>query len=105
MNRVINFPTKRPLNLAQAKTLFVEESTILIQGGGIPIVRIAELFGEETAQYASSLTNKNRFYKNGFGVKDFNCDYLTYEGFLQAVTYSNVMKLASQAKDQKEGEN
>lgn len=94
--KLIKFPAEPILNLKRARELFEEERTIFSNPGGVPLVRVAELLGDTSAEYASRLDRKKGYgtYSGMFGVGSYQCEYLTWEGFLQAVTFSNVLHIA-----------
>ena len=58
--KVIKFPTEPILNLKRTRELFEEERTIFSNPGGVPLVRVAELLGDESAGYAGRLDGKKR---------------------------------------------
>lgn len=99
--KVIKFPAKPILNLKRARELFEEERTIFSNPGGVPLVRVAELLGDKSAEYAGRLDGKKGYgtYTGIFGVGDYQCEYLTWEGFLQAVTFANVLRIAKSVSD------
>ncbi len=87
------------LNKAQAQALF-EEKAILIGGGdAIPEQTVVELFGEAAVAHAHTLDKAGGSYCNAYGVGDYTAPYLTFSGFLRAVTYHNIRKLESQQKE------
>ena len=99
--KVIKFPAKPILNLKRARELFEEERTIFGNPGGVPLVHVAELLGDKPAEYASRLDGKKGYgtYTGTFGVGTYQCEYLTWEGFLQAVTFANVLHIAQSVSD------
>lgn len=94
--KVIKFPAEPILNLKRARELFEEERMIFGNPGGVPLIRIAELLGDAPAKYAGRLDRTKGFgpYTGIFGVGSYQCEYLTWEGFLQAVTFANVLRIA-----------
>lgn len=99
--KVIKFPAEPILNLKRARELFEEERTIFSNPSGVPLVRVAELLGDDSASYAGSLDRKKGHgtYTGIFGVGGYQCEYLTWEGFLQAVTFANVLRIAKSVSD------
>lgn len=90
------------LNAQQARLLFESEAVLLGDHDGVPIFRAAELFGKKAAEFASEIfmiKNGQRcvIYSSYFGVGDYQCHYLTMEGFLVAASYANVEEV--RAKD------
>lgn len=83
------------LNKTQAKELFEKEAILFGENDGIPLYRAIELLGKNAVEFA---INKNDpKYKltltyNIFLVPINNSvEYLTFSGFLQAVTYNNII--------------
>ncbi len=76
------------INPAQLRDLFMEE--VAIQCGktyGVPAYRVRELFGDNAFMY---LYEKHRDLLNCYGCGDYQCGYVTYEGFRIAATFHNV---------------
>lgn len=98
--KITSFPVQFPLNLERAKMLFAEESTILSNSGGVPLSRAVELFGKKAAEFPFACDGAKAagIYSNAFGVGDYQCPYLTWKGFLEAVTYANVQWFAQREK-------
>lgn len=92
------------LNLEQAKALFAREAVFLGGNDGVPVSRAMELFGEKATQFAARLS----FVRNGqtqivyssfFGLGDYQIQYLTYRGFLQAATYANALEIKKKEQE------
>lgn len=86
------------LNSQQVRLLFENEAVILGNYDGVPLYRATELFGVEAAKFAAKMKHidmgHRRVYYNGsFGIGDYQCDYLTMDGFLAAATYANVQEI------------
>lgn len=91
------------LNKAQAQALFEEKAILIGDRDAIPEQTVAELFGEAAVDHAHALERAGERYCNAYGVGDYTAHYLTYGGFLRAVTYHNIRKLESQLKELAEG--
>lgn len=86
------------LNSQQAKLLFQNEAVILGTYDGVPLYRAAELFGEKATKFAAEMGvvdmgHRQIVYSNCFGIGDYQCDYLTMDGFLVAATYANAQEI------------
>lgn len=95
--KVTSIPVKPILNMEQAKELFAKEHTIFADPGGVPLSRAAELFGEDAIEFVFKLGGSKVLgskYNGLFGIGAYQCLYLTWEGFLKAVTYVNIVQLA-----------
>ncbi len=92
------------LNKAQAQRLF-EEKAILIGGGdAIPEQTVLELFGADAVAHVHRLNKESGSYCNAYGVGDYTAPYLTFNGFLRAVTYHNIRKLEPEKTGKKRTE-
>lgn len=77
------------LNKQQANELFHREA-ILIDGTDVlPLSAATRLFGQEAVSFA----RRNKNNTNGFGVGDFTLQFLYYRGYLDAVSYYNVLQV------------
>lgn len=86
------------LNTQQVKFLFQNEAVILGVCDGVPLYRAAELFGEKAAKFATEkgtvdMGHRRIVYSNSFGIRDYDCAYLTMDGFCAAATYANVQEI------------
>jgi hypothetical protein len=104
------------LNYAHALALFEEQSVLFGKQDGVPIEWAEDYFGEELVSCVKKSCRESKpsdfgSYFNGFGVGDYTAWYITKNGFMRLVTYSNVRELqrkysgrdAQKLKDQ-EGE-
>lgn len=97
------------LNLEQVKMLFAKEAVVLSGNDGVPMCRATELFGEKAAQFAAELNSvingrPHIIYSSWFGVGDYQIQYLTYQGFLQAATYANVLEIKKKRAGKSRGQ-
>ena len=86
------------LSYDQALALFEEQSVLFGKRDGVPEEWAEEYFGEEVMSCVkkSCLETKPSDYGsyfNGYGIGDYTAFYVTKEGFLRLVTYSNVREL------------
>jgi len=81
------------LNKAQADALFRREAVLLGTADAIPEDRAKELFGEDAVKFAVRMGGQN-----GCGIGDYTAMYLTYKGFLAAVSYHNVEQIRNRAQ-------
>lgn len=81
------------LNKTQAKELFEKEAIFFGENDGIPLYRAIELLGKNAVEFAINKNNpKYTLTCNIFSVPINNSvEYLTFSGFLQAVTYNNII--------------
>ncbi|SHG16710.1 MULTISPECIES: hypothetical protein [Eubacteriales] len=80
------------LNSEQVKCLFEQEAILIGNSDGVPIYRVAELFGDESAEFAGKYGTAG-VYNSIFGVRGFSLHYLTFRGFQQAASYANVLEI------------
>lgn len=93
--RADSSPVKPTLNYEQAKGLFEQECVFFGSCCGVQINRVAELLGDEAARYARNYRGgKAGQYSNQFWIEGYRCEYLTRDGFFQAIAYANVQMLA-----------
>lgn len=76
------------LNNNQVKELFEKEAVLIGSRDAVPLYRVRELFGDRAAGYLT-ITQGNDRYRI-FGVGDFQCPYVTFDGFQSAASYANV---------------
>lgn len=83
------------LNSAQAKELFLQEAVLFGERDGVPFPRAVKLFGKEAASFAITPDDPRdqREYYSLFGVGNYQCYYLTFNGFLKAVSYANALEV------------
>jgi len=83
------------LSKAQADTLFHRESVLLGTADTIPEDRARELFDDEAVNNAVDWHNAGVYWNvyTRCGIK-----YLTYKGFLAAVSYHNALLLNKRAE-------
>lgn len=82
----------KQFNKKQAMALF-NENAILIGGDAIPEKTVYNLFGAEAVRFVASIASGKKRpgeYRNGYTANGRTIGYVTYEGFLIAVTYHNV---------------
>lgn len=87
MSRVAKATT---INPAELRELFMEE--VAIQDGntyGVPAYRVRQLFGDKAFMYLYE-HRRSRDTMSCYGCGDYQCGYVTYEGFKIAATYHNV---------------
>lgn len=82
------------LNKAQVDALFQREAVLFGSQDGVPIFRVAALFGEGAVKHAQTLSGGCNY--NGYGVGDYTLTYLTIQGFRAAASFSNVQQLREQ---------
>ena len=76
------------LNNNQVKELFEKEAVLIGSRDVVPLYRVRELFGDHAAGYLT-ITQDNSRYRI-FGVGDFQCPYVTVDGFQIAASFANV---------------
>lgn len=79
------------LNSNQVKELFEKEAVLIGGRDAVPLYRVRELFGDHAAGYLT-ITQDNSRYRI-FGVGDFQCPYVTFDGFQAAAGYANVEEI------------
>lgn len=83
------------LRKAQVDALFQREAVLFGTENGVPVFRVAALFGESAAECANR--RKPGEFWNGYGVGDYTLMYLTYRGFQAAASFCNVQQLREEA--------
>lgn len=76
------------LNNNQVKELFEKEAVLIGSRDAVPLYRVRELFGDRAAGYLTTAHGSERY--NIFGVGDFQCPYVTVDGFRAAASFANV---------------
>lgn len=79
------------LNNKQVKELFEKEAVLIGSRDAVPLYRVRELFGDRAAGYITLLSNDSRYRL--FGVGDFQCPYVTIDGFQSAASFANVEEI------------
>lgn len=85
----------KKLNRRQAEMLFVENAVLIGQKDGVTEETVKSLFGDRAVKHVRDL-DKDRRFCNGYGIGDYTQQYFTYDGFLMACTFNNVLILESE---------
>lgn len=80
---------KKALTQTEVMALFETEAILLGSGNGVPLYRVAELFGNRAADFAFQVHGAS----NAFGIGDYNLPYLNNIGFRLAASYRNVEEI------------
>ena len=88
------------LNSAQAERLFQREAVLFGTLDGVPLTRVAELFGEEAAHAVIDRKpdQKNGLYWNLLEVRDRVLMFAYFPGFLYAASLANINELCGKGK-------
>lgn len=76
------------LNKTQADALFQSEAILIGRRDVIPDYKAVALFGAAAVKHAVRTG-----HVDGYGIGDYTLCYLTYEGFLDAASFSNVQQI------------
>lgn len=82
----------KTLTKAEADKLFSEKSMLIGKEDVVPIDDVINLFGQKSWLHVIDKNNPNKFIitHGGYDTKEAIISYVTYDGFLYAVTYNNV---------------
>lgn len=86
----------KELNKAQASALFEREAVLIGTADAVADFRVCALFGKEAVDYVHKLTPGN--YWNAYTAGDTSIHYVTFRGFLAAVSFYNVQLLRNEAE-------
>lgn len=78
------------LNKAKVTDLFEREAVLIGTSDAVPVYRVAELFGEKSANFGMGFPGKG---SNVFSADGDSIRYLTFRGFLMAATYKNINEM------------
>lgn len=80
-----------PMTKEQATTLFNRSCILVGNQNVITVKKAVSLFGESATEYGKGKYEKLGLYSNTFGIGERGgVEYLTYGGYLRAVSYHNI---------------
>lgn len=81
------------MNKEQIRALFEQEAVSFGTCDGVPIRRVAELFGEDAARFADNQGDDGNRNMSVFYAGPYQVHYMTAAGFHRAAAYHNAVEI------------